>query len=183
MEAPIVPFEDPPEKPIRVSARLSAHSVLSPEELQKTIGEVKTAAEEEQARLSHPLAPSAVWYRRPVVAGVLVLAAAGVWAAQLWAWRPERRAPSPAEREGGLRYQVVEQASAVEVYRERTGRLPRTLAEAGAEAPNVSYQVLDSATYRLVARDSLASVAWRSDSSLARFIGASALKMKEGPGR
>lgn len=179
MEPSLTSPEEQPERPLRITARLSAQSLLSPDELRKTIGEVKTAAEEEQARLSHPLPDSVAWYRRPLVAGVLLVMAAAVWAAQLWAWKPELRQPTAQEREGGLRYEVAMQAARIEDFRERTGRLPKSLKETEEEFAGMTYLRLDSARFRLTARDSNLVVTWRSDSSLMHFLGSTLIHMKE----
>ncbi|MBI3790584.1 MAG: hypothetical protein HY275_06875 [Gemmatimonadetes bacterium] len=179
MEAPIPPHEDLPEKPLRISARLSAQSVLSAEELARTIGEVRTAAEQEQARLSHPLAATESWYRRPVVAGVLVALAAVLWGVQLWAWHPDYKTPSPLEREGALRFQVVRQVAAIEEFRNRTGRLPASTKELSVVLPGMTYQLLDTLRYRVTMHDSLTTVSWRSDSSLSAFVGGSLIRMRD----
>ncbi len=179
MEQPLPEPEAPLEKEIRISARLSAQSRLSPQELERTIGEVQTAAEKEQARLSHRLPDSVVWYRRPAVAGLLVTVALLVWVVQLWVWKPAGRTPSARERDDGLRFRVALQAARIEDFRERTGRLPRTLSETDEAIDGMSYTVLDSGRYRLTIRDSTQVVTWRSDSLLSTFLGASLMHMRE----
>ncbi len=171
--------EGVPEREIRITARLSAQSVLSPVDLQRTIGEVKTAAEAEQARLSHPLSPTVEWFKRPVVAIMLVLLAGGIWAAQLLTLNPAIREISPTEREDGLRYRVMLQAASIEEFRERTGRLPASLKDTPKQFPSVEYERIDSLRYRLRGRDSSIAVTWRSDSSLSAFLGGAVMRMRE----
>ena len=171
--------DEVPERAVRITARLSAQSVLTPEELQRTIGEVKTAAEAEQARLSHPLSPTVEWFKRPVAAITLVLFAVGIWTAQLLTLKPVIREISTTEREDGLRYRVMMQAVSIEEYRERTGRLPASLKDAPKQFPSVEYERIDSLRYRLRGRDSSIAVTWRSDSSLSAFLGGAVMRMRE----
>ncbi len=171
--------DEVPEKEMPIAARLSAQSVLSPEELQRTIGEVRTAAEAEQARLSHPLPPTLAWNRRPVMAVLIVMTAVAIWSAQLFLMRPPEVVITNAAREDVLRYQVMLQIAKIEEYRERTGRLPNTLKETAKEFPAMTYSRIDSLRYRLQARDSGIFLSFRSDSSLSAFLGGSLMRMRE----
>ena len=179
METPFAAPDEQPEPALRVSARLSAQSRLSPEELSRTIVEVRTAAEDEQARLSHPLSRTEVWYRRRGIAVALLMAAAMVWTVQLWIWKPEIRPPNPREKEGGMRFQIALQAASIEDFRDRMKRLPRTLAETDEAIRGMRYTVLDSIHYRLTMGDSSLTLSWRSDSSLAGFLGSTLLQLRE----
>ncbi len=179
METPLIEPDEVPEREVRITARLSAQSLLTPEELQRTIGEVKTAAEEEQARLSHPLSPTVEWYRRPVVAGLLVGLGVIIWAVQLVVLKPQVRELQPLERADALRYQVMLQAVSIEDFRDRTGQLPGSLLQTDKQFPGVTYQRVDSLRYRLSIRDSSIVLTWQSDSSLSAFLGGSVMRMRE----
>ena len=179
METPLTEPDEASNREIRISARLSAQSRLSPEELERTIGEVRTAAEMEQERLSHRLPDGVVWYRRPTVAAALLMLAAAIWGVQLWAWRPDVRRPTAQEREGGMRFEVALQAARIQEYWDRTGRLPRTIRDVDGSLDGVTYQQLDTLRYRLTVRDSNTVLSWRSDSSLREFLGSSIVHMKE----
>jgi hypothetical protein len=179
METPLIEPDEVPEREIRISARLSAQSRLSPEELERTIVEVKAAAEREQERLSHRLADPLKWYRRPGVAVALVVVAVIIWGVQLWVWKPDVRRTTAQEKEGGMRFAVVLQAARIQDYWDRTGHLPRSIREVDGALDGVGYQQLDTLLYRLTIRDSTMTLTWRSDSSLRDFLGPSIIRMKE----
>ncbi|MBI2797423.1 MAG: hypothetical protein HYX65_12050 [Gemmatimonadetes bacterium] len=171
--------ESPPEKEPRISSRLSAQSVLSREELLRTVAEVKTAAEEEQARLSHPLPDPVSWWRRPLVAGLLVGVAVAVWAVQLWIWRPPAIERSPRERDASLRFAMALQVARIEDFRAARGRLPTTLSEVAEVYEGMRYVRIDSLRYRLVGADSNLVVTFQSDSSLRALLGSSLMRIRD----
>ena len=166
------------EKELRISARLSSQSVLSKDELLRTVAEVKTAAEEEQARLSHRLPDPVVWWRRPLVAGFLVFMAVAVWAVQLWIWRPPPIARSPRDRDASLRFVMALQVARIEDFRDARGRLPVNLAEVPEVYQGMTYVPLDSLRYRLVGTDEQMALTYHSDSSLRAFLGSSVMSIR-----
>lgn len=170
--------EVPPAKELRISARLSSGSVLTPEELLRTVAEVKTAADEEQARLSHRLPDPVAWWRRPLVAGVLVTFAVAVWAVQLWIWRPPVLERSPGDREANLRFVMALQVARIEDFRDARGRLPVNLAEVPVVYGGMTLVLIDSVRYRLVGTDDTLVLKYQSDSSLQAFLGSSLMKIR-----
>lgn len=171
--------EQPPERELRISSRLSAESLLTPEQLQRTVAEVKTAAEEEQARLSHRLPDPVAWWRRPAVAGGLVALAVVVWAVQLWIWRPPAIETSSRDRDANLRFVIALQVARIEDFRDAKGRLPVNLAEVPVVYRGMTYVRIDSLRYRLVGTDDNVVLKYQSDSSLKAFLGSSLMKIRD----
>ena len=107
------------------------------------------------------------------VALVLALVGAGV----IWFAHPDwlGLAPAPAEppavREASLRLAVALEAQRVIRYQREHGRLPATLAEAGAVMPGVSYQPSREGIFELNAADADIAVIYRSTGSLRAFVG------------
>ena len=171
--------ETSPVREPRITARLSAESVLTQEELQRTVAEVKTAADEEQARLSHRLPDPVAWWRRPVVAGILVTLAVALWAVQLWVWRePATIQRSAKDRDASLRFVMALQIARIEDFRDRTGRLPVKLLELPEVIDGMSYVLIDSARYRVTGTDGEVVLRYQSDSSLRTFLGSSMMTIK-----
>ena len=96
--------------------------------------------------------------------------------AYLYVERPEWLFPSSAPpesvaiKEASLRIGMANVAQHVERHRQRTGKLPRTLIEAGTQAEGITYQPLDSA-WRLVGYHAGLELTLTSQEPLVRFLG------------
>lgn len=85
---------------------------------------------------------------------------------------PESAPPeSAAVTEASLRIGMANVAQHIERYRQRTGRLPRTLLETGTQVQGISYQPVDSTEWRLVGSYSGVDLTLASQQPLARFLG------------
>jgi hypothetical protein len=73
-------------------------------------------------------------------------------------------------REASLRISVANAAQHIERYRQRTGRLPTTLAEAGAHEAGLDYEPA-STVYKLLADTGGVRVSYDSGQPLAQFVG------------
>jgi hypothetical protein len=112
---------------------------------------------------------------RPMVwiSGVLTL----FLCAYLYVERPEWLFPAstPAEsvaiHEASLRIGMANVAQHVERYRQRTGKLPNTLLEAGTQPEGMSYQPLDSTDWRLVGSHRGIELTLVSREPLPKFLG------------
>lgn len=67
-----------------------------------------------------------------------------------WLFPASAPPESVAIQEASLRIGMANVAQHVERYRQRTGKLPGTLLEAGTQAEGMTYQPLDSTDWRLV---------------------------------
>lgn len=169
-----------PAREPRISSRLSAESVLSQKELLRTVAEVKTAADEEQARLSHPLPDPVAWWRRPVVAGILVTLAVGLWAVQIWMWQePVQLQRSAKERDASLRFVIALQVARIEEFRARSGRLPAKLADVPEVFSGMAYVRIDSLRYRVVGTDGEVVLTYQSESLMQQFLGSSLMRIRD----
>jgi hypothetical protein len=94
----------------------------------------------------------------------------------LYVERPDWLFPAPptpesvAVREASLRINVANAAQHIERFRQRTGHLPTTLAEAGAHESALEYEPGDTG-YRLHADLDGVRVSYDSNEPLARFVG------------
>lgn len=94
----------------------------------------------------------------------------------LYVERPEWVFPTPpapesaAVREASLRISVANAAQHIERFRQRTGRLPATLTEAGAHESALTYQP-GSTGYKLHAELAGVRVSYDSTEPLGRFVG------------
>jgi hypothetical protein len=94
----------------------------------------------------------------------------------LYVERPDWVFPTPATpeslvvREASLRISVANAAQHIERYRQRTGRLPGTLAEAGAHEGGLDYEPA-STVYKLEADTAGVRVTYDSGQPLAQFVG------------
>jgi hypothetical protein len=78
---------------------------------------------------------------------------------------------SVAIQEASLRIGMANVAQHVERYRQRSGKLPRTLLEAGTQAEGISYQPLDSIEWRLIGSHKGIELTLASRDPLPRFLG------------
>jgi hypothetical protein len=94
----------------------------------------------------------------------------------LYVERPDWVFPTPPTpeslvmREASLRISVANAAQHVERFRQRTGRLPATLAEAGAHGGGLEY-VPASTSYKLTADTESIRLTYDSSQPLAKFVG------------
>jgi hypothetical protein len=135
---------------------------------------LRTQADEAEARRAEAAAR-----RRKSGSRILMLVSTTIVAfvcVYLYVERPEwvfPVAPTPesvAVREASLRINLANAAQHVERYRERTGRLPTTLAEAGAHGSALEYEPGTSG-YRLHADLDGQRLTYDSDEPLAQFVG------------
>ena len=137
---------------------------------------LKTQAEAREARRAEAEAEA----RRRHGASRLVMGACtavmvfvGVY---LYVERPDWVFPAPPTpeslvvREASLRISVANAAQHVERFRQRTGRLPATLAEAGAHEAGLDYEPAKT-VYRLQADTGGVRVSYDSSEPLGRFVG------------
>lgn len=137
---------------------------------------LKQQAEEREAELREAAARRRdKRHLRPslMVVAVLVL----MLCSYLYVERPEWVFPSAAApesvaiREASLRIGMANAAQKVERYRQRTGKLPATLAEAGTQLQGMRYQPVGSGTWRLVGTHAGIELTLSSQDSLPRFLG------------
>jgi hypothetical protein len=94
----------------------------------------------------------------------------------LYVERPDWVFPAPPTpeslvvREASLRISVANAAQHVERFRQRTGRLPATLAEAGAHEAGLEYEPAKT-VYKLQADTDDVRVSYDSSEPLGRFVG------------
>jgi hypothetical protein len=104
---------------------------------------------------------------------VLLFTAAYLWVERpAWVFPPPVAAESRALQEASLRVSLANAAQHVELYRQRHGRLPESLAAAGAHGAGIRYEAGDS-TYRLAGVNGPITLTLNSSDSLPRFVGKS----------
>jgi hypothetical protein len=135
---------------------------------------LKTQAEEREARRAEAEARRRNGTSRLLmVVCTTVLVFVGVY---LYVERPDWVFPTPATpeslvvREASLRISVANAAQHIERFRLRTGRLPLTLAEAGAHEGGLDYEPA-STVYKLLADTAGVRVSYDSSQPLAQFVG------------
>ncbi len=112
---------------------------------------------------------------RPVISLVAVLSLA--LCSYLYIERPEWLFPAPAApesvaiKEASLRIGMANVAQHVERYRERTGALPRSLAETGTRIEGLTYEPIGNATWRLSGAHEGIELTLTSQDSLPRVLG------------
>ena len=112
---------------------------------------------------------------RPAVWAAAVLAL--FLCTYLYIERPEWLFPasvppeSVAIQEASLRIGMANVAQHVERYRQRRGKLPSTLLEAGTQVEGITYQPLDSTEWRLIGSHGSIELTLASREPLPRFLG------------
>jgi hypothetical protein len=105
--------------------------------------------------------------RRRVVSAVLVVAALAVWFLPVPGVRASIPFPlEPEEEQAGLELATWVQAQQVEAFRQRRGRLPDVLREAGEPMPGMTYVRIDAQTYRLSGATERMAIVWTSGDTL-----------------
>jgi hypothetical protein len=106
-------------------------------------------------------------FRRRVISAVLVVAALAVWFLPVPGIRASIPFPLEAQEEqAGLKLATWVQAQQVEAFRQRRGRLPDVLREAGEPMPGMSYERVDAQTYRLSGATERIQIVWTSGDTL-----------------
>lgn len=138
---------------------------------------LKQQAEAREAELREAEARRRAGRRvRPAISALAVLVLA--LCAYLYVERPEWLFPTAAVpetlaiKEASLRIGMANVAQHLERHRQRTGALPRTLADAGTRAEGMTYEPLGTA-WRLVGSNGSVELTLTSHDSLPRFIGRS----------
>jgi hypothetical protein len=135
---------------------------------------LKTQAEEREARRAEVAARRRHGASRLLmVLCTTIIVFTGVY---LYVERPEWVFPTPptpestAVREASLRISIANAVQHIERFRQRAGRLPATLTEAGAHGGGLDYQSSPTG-YRISADTGEIRVAYDSNESLSRFLG------------
>jgi hypothetical protein len=139
---------------------------------------LRTQAEEREAERREAEARRLARARsRPVMwacAAIVLFIAAYLWIEQPdWVF-PTRAVPeSTAVQEASLRIGMANAAQHLERYRQRSGRLPTTLTEAGAHGDGLlGYEVLaNGRDWRLTGRNGATRIQLTSSEPLAKFLG------------
>ncbi|HEX2220223.1 MAG TPA: hypothetical protein VHG35_15575 [Gemmatimonadales bacterium] len=137
---------------------------------------LKQQAEEREAELREAAARRRDRrHIRPSLAAAAVLVL--MLCSYLYIERPEWIFPSAAApesiaiREASLRIGMANAAQHVERYRQRTGKLPSSLVEAGTGVQGMSYEPVGSGAWRLVGTHAGIELTLSSQDSLPRFLG------------
>jgi hypothetical protein len=88
-----------------------------------------------------------------------------------WLFPSSTPPESVAIKEASLRIGMANAAQHVERFRQQTGKLPKTLAEAGTRVDGIAYQAIDSADWRLVGTHDGIELSLSSREPLSRFLG------------
>ncbi len=87
-----------------------------------------------------------------------------------WIFPPPAPRESVAVRDASLRITIASAAQHLDRFRQQTGQLPATLAQAGARSEGISYD-RTAAGYRLSIESGELRVHYSSDEPLTRFVG------------
>jgi hypothetical protein len=134
---------------------------------------LKTQAEEREARRAEEARRRHGASRLLMVICTTIIVFTGVY---LYVERPEWVFPTPptpessAVREASLRIGIANAVQHIERFRQRAGRLPATLAEAGAHGGALDYQSSPTG-YRISAETGEVRVSYDSNQSLSQFLG------------
>jgi hypothetical protein len=137
---------------------------------------LKTQAEEREAARKQEEARRLARARsRPIMgacAALLMFVAAYLWIEQPeWVF-PNRALPeSIAIRDASLRIGMANAAQHVERFRQRNGRPPASLTEAGAYGEGIEYQQSGTNGWRMVGSNGAARLILNSSDELSRFLG------------
>jgi hypothetical protein len=109
-----------------------------------------------------------------------LMAFAGV-AVSAWLWiaPPAALLPPPPpkipdeQHEASARLAIILQASRIDGFVNRHGRLPNSATEAGIPYPEIRYRKLDATTYELAMDPGTGALTWRSTERRDQFVGSS----------
>jgi hypothetical protein len=112
---------------------------------------------------------------RPLLAtSAVILLVVGTYLAVMqpaWVFAPRPTPESLALQEASLKIAMANAAQHVERFRHRNGRLPESLAEAGARSDELNYSRLGGSSYRLVGDNGPAHATFTAEESLTDFLG------------
>lgn len=136
----------------------------------KTQAEQREAEQRAEDERRRPRARS-----RPVMwfcAALTLFVSAYLWGEQPdWVFPARPAQESVAMKEASLRIGMANAAQHVERFRQRNGRLPITLHEAGAHGDGLVYEMAGSAGWRLVGSNGPARLILTSGEPISRFLG------------
>jgi hypothetical protein len=135
---------------------------------------LKSQAEEREATLRDAEARRRARARPLFAASALIVLGLGAYLAIVqptWVFSPRPTPETLALKEASLRISMVNASQHLHRFQQRNGRLPETLAEAGAHDAGLSYQRLGASAYRLVGDNGPAHVTLSSEEELAGFLG------------
>jgi len=139
----------------------------------KTQAEVREAQqrEAEERRQARARSRPVMW----VCAAITLFVSAYLWVEQPeWVFPSKAPPESLAVKEASLRIGMANAAQHLERYRQRTGRLPTTLEEAGAHADGFAFERLAGGSdWRLTGQNGAARLTLTSKDPLASFLGGS----------
>jgi hypothetical protein len=135
---------------------------------------LKTQADEREARrLEAEARRRSTGSRVLILVCLVILAFTGGY---LYVERPDWVFPVPptpesiAVREASLRISIANAAQHIERYRQRNGRLPATLADAGATTPGIQYEP-GTTGYQIHTSLEGTTLSYHSSQSLEKFVG------------
>lgn len=129
--------------------------------------EIAQSITSEQARAAEAAAnkPPVDWGPRLRTLNAVLAVGVALWlvaAPPDWLPRSAKDQRTAQQRSLGLRFTLAMEASRINAFRDREGRLPETLAEAGGDARLATYVVVDPTRYTLSAVDGAASLSYDS---------------------
>lgn len=168
---------DQPPQPVESARYVSEEQVRA-----RALAEV---LREQDARAQASLEAEA---RRARTARIRRGALIATWAGVGWIWVaspswlrvPPPPSPTVAEEAEALRIHVFLQSQAIEAYRERSGRLPYVLQEAGPPFRGLEYRRHDSRTYVLQGRSERVILRYHSEQPALDFVGEAADRLVPG---
>ncbi len=111
-------------------------------------------------------------------------AVAYVWVASpSWLRVPPPAQPTTMEETRSLRLNLFLQAQKIEAYREKRGRLPWVLSEAGPPFPGIEYHRKDNRSYELDGVSDLARLRYESNTPALEFVGPAVDAIENAPER
>ncbi|MBA3259848.1 MAG: hypothetical protein H0T68_10350 [Gemmatimonadales bacterium] len=137
---------------------------------------LKTQADEREAeqraaearRLARARSRPLMW----VCAAVMIFITGYLWVEQPeWVFPARAQPESMAVKEASLRIGMANAAQHVERYRQRNGRLPASLSEAGAHGGEIDYEALGADGWRLMGSNGPARLTLTSAEPLTKFLG------------
>jgi hypothetical protein len=137
---------------------------------------LKTQAEERDAteREAETRRRARTSSRPLLAAAAVILLVVGTYLAVAqpsWVFAPRPTPESVATREASLKIAMANAVQHVERFRQRNGRLPESLTEAGARGDGMTFSHLGGSNYRLVGDSGPAHATFTSNESMSDFLG------------
>jgi hypothetical protein len=136
----------------------------------KTQAEERDSTQREADVRRHAHASSRLLF----VASITILGAVGAFLAVVrptWVFAPRAAEESLAIKEASLRIAIANAAQHVQRFSQHNGRLPESLAEAGARGAGLIYSRLGQSSFRLTGENGPALVTLSSEEGLPDFLG------------